>query len=506
MSALSAEANQHLETAMALHRQGNLAAAEDAYRTVLAEQPDQADALHLLGTIRADAGDADEGIAMIERALRVFPAMPDAHFNLGNIHRRQGDMKSAARHFRATVKLQPENVAALANLGGILTHLKRYAEGERYCRRAIGYDPTAVIAKHTLAALHEIRGRFDETLSVYDEILAGTPNDVETHYLKSLALLLRGRLTEGWREYKWRFQRPANRALYDQFSFPYWQGEPLEGKCLLVWTEQGPGDEMLMGTMLPDVVRMAGHVVIICSERMAPLFARAFPAATVIPADNKPKDPALLADISFQASFSDLGAQLRPSLDSFPATHGYLTADTGLADEMRHRYLHDDPDGRLVGISWRSRNPELEGEKSMPLSRLADVLRVPGCTFVNLQYGDCTEEIANVTRKTGISIVHDMAVDPVRDLPRFAAQVAAMDLVISVSNTTVHTAGALGRPTWVMIPGNRGRIWYWFLDRDDSPWYGSLRLFRNPPAGDWTATVRRVAANLKRWREVNTPQ
>lgn len=495
-----------LEQAMALHRQGDLPAAEKQYRAILTLQPDNPDALHLLGTIRADLGNADEGIALIERALRLFPALPDAHYNLGNIHRRHRRMKAAEHHFRQALKLQPANARTLGNLGGVLTQLERYDDAERYTQDALRLDPKLVEARLNLAALHDIRGRFADTIPLYDAILGEFPKDAETHYMRALTILLRGRLEEGWEEFRWRLERPQTRGFHGLFKFPYWRGESLQDKRILVWTEQGPGDELLIGTMLPDVVSVAKQVVLIASERIAPLFARAFPSVKVIAADNTPLDPTLLTDVGFQASLSELGRWLRPTFQAFPKTEGYLKADHDLAAALRLNYLRDRPGTRLVGLSWQSRNPDLEAEKSMSLANLADILRTPGLTFVNLQYGDCAAEIAGVNRDLGISMIHDPTIDPLRDLTRFAAQTAAMDLIISVSNTTVHMGGALGRPTWAMIPANRGRMWYWFLNREDSPWYGSVRLFRGTTDMGWKPAVERVAAELARWRDLSTPQ
>ena len=398
--------------AMTLHRQGDLASAEKQYRAILTLQPDNPDALHLLGTIRADLGNVDEGIALIERALRVLPAFADAHYNLGNIHRRNRRMKAAERHFRQAAKLQPSNARALGNLGAVLTQLERYDDAERCTRDALRLDPKLIEARLNMAALHDIRGRFEETLPVYDAILSEIPNDPDTRHLRALTLLLRGRLEQGWEQFRWRLERPQTKGFHGLFGFPYWRGEPLQDKHILVWTEQGPGDELLMGTMLPDVVGTAKHVVLIASVRMATLFTRAFPTITVIAADDKPKDPTLLANVGFQASLSDLGRWLRPTFQAFPKTKGYLKADGDLAAALRQNYLRDRPGTRLVGLSWQSRNPDLESEKSMSLADLTDILRTPGLTFVNLQYGDCASEIADVNRGLGIAMIHDPTIDP----------------------------------------------------------------------------------------------
>lgn len=496
---------QMLNTAMDLHRQGHLVAAEKAYRGLLILNAKHPDALHLLGVIRADLGHLDEGIALIEQALRLLPTMSDAHYNLGNFRRKRGDMDLAARHFQKAVKLQPANINALANLSATLMKLRRYDEAEACLSRALDRDPNLTQAKLNLAALHEIRGRSDQTIQTYNDILKSNPNDVEARYMRALALLRRGDFVEGWTELRCRLLRPDTQGFHGQFPFPYWNGEPLAGNDILVWTEQGLGDELLIGTMLPDLMRMARTVVLLCSERMAPLFAAAFPKVAVMAADDKPKDGTLLANVAFQASLSELGRWLRPDFPSFPHVRGYLNADAALAAGLRQAYLQDRPGTRLIGLSWRSRNPDVEAEKSMSLATLADVLKLPGCTFVSLQYGDCAAEIAETNRTLGTTVIHDPSVDATHDLSRFAAQAEAMDLIISVSNTTVHVGGALGKETWAMIPADRGRMWYWFLNRNDSPWYDGVRLFRGTLEKGWAPAIDGVVAALTKPQNGDLP-
>jgi len=205
---------------------------------------------------------------------------------------------------------------------------------------------------------------------------------------------------------------------------------------------------------------------------------------------------AVIAD--FQASLSQLGLYLRPTAASFPKPHKYLEADAAQVAEFRQRYKQDSTD-RIVGIAWHSANPQAGAEKSTPLTAWADILRTPGYRFVSLQYGEHAQAHKHLRAATGLALIVDKTVDAKNDLARFAAQVAAMDLVISVSNTTVHFAGALGVPVWTLVPASVGRIWYWFLDRADSPWYQSMRLLRQERDVDWSPVLHAAAESLRRW-------
>ena len=455
-----------LEEAMARHRQGDLAAAEHNYREILRRRPDDA----------------------------------DAHYNLGNLLVQKQRLEEAERHFRMAFTLQPQSAPAAGNLGGALLRLERYDEAETYLRRALELDPGQTAARLNRAAIMEVRGRFDETIALYDEALRQNPSDAEVHNLKALALLVRGQFADGWIEYRWRVQRLRGRGFYGQFSFPYWNGESLAGRQILVWGEQGPGDEILAASLLREVADQAARVVLVCSPRMDPVLRRAFPNVDILAADGKPKDHAAMANIDFQASMAELGQWLRPSSAAFARQAPFLAADPHRTATLREKYRKTHPANRLVGVSWRSKRVDLEREKSIPLDAWEDILRTPGITFVNLQYGDCEDELRAFQSRSGIALLSDAEVDPLRDLDAFTSQVAAMDLVISASNTTVHFAGGLGRPTWTFVPANRGRLWYWGLTGDNALWYPSMRLFRQTAAPRWDDTLARAASALRAWR------
>jgi hypothetical protein len=271
-----------------------------------------------------------------------------------------------------------------------------------------------------------------------------------------------------------------------------------------VWTEQGLGDEILHGSMLPEIIAQAKSCVIECSARMVPVFARSFPAAHVAGyrASNIPVTPP--DDIDYQVPIASLGRHLRPDLASLPRHEGYLKADPAKTAELRKRYETLAQGRRIVGISWHSKNQAFGEPKSMSLGDMASILQVPGIMFVNLQYGDCSSELAQVREQLGVEVIQDAAVDPMADMDMFFAQVAAMDLVLSTSNTTVHVAGSLNIPVWVLLPHGRGLAWYWFLRRTDSPWYPSARLVRVDPKiapgqARWLELTERTTADLTHW-------
>jgi ADP-heptose:LPS heptosyltransferase len=257
----------------------------------------------------------------------------------------------------------------------------------------------------------------------------------------------------------------------------------------LIWCDQGVGDAILHSTMLADLRPIAGAVRIETDPRLVPLFVRSFPWAEAVASGAEGERD---ADVDFQVSAGSLGRFLRPTRQSFPPAAPFLRAAPAAVAALRARYREAAGGRPLVGLSWRSSASRF---KNAPLAEWGPILATGG-HFVSLQYGETAADIEAASAVTGIRVAVDPSVDPLLDLDAFAAQVAAMDLVVTTSNTTAHVAGALGIPCWVMVPKGRGALWYWFDDADRSPWYGSVRLFHQEGMFDWAATIRRVGDAL----------
>ena len=228
-------------------------------------------------------------------------------------------------------------------------------------------------------------------------------------------------------------------------------------------------------------------VILESDARLVPLFARSFPSVTCIAKGDTNQA------FDFHIPSGGLGGLLRPDFGSFPDRESYLIAAPDQRSLLRDRYL-DYGMGPLIGITWYSKSLFDGMESQLTLSGLRPLLETPGVAFIDLQYGDTGEEREAFLKETGIQIIHDGQVDQMVDLDAFAAQIAAMDLVLSIDNSTVHMAGALGVPTWVML--RTVPYWCWGLDRDDSLWCPSMRLFRQKTRGDWRDVVERVAREL----------
>ena len=266
---------------------------------------------------------------------------------------------------------------------------------------------------------------------------------------------------------------------------PLWTGEKLASGRLLIWGEQGIGDEIMFAGLIPDAIRTGNHCRLDCDPRLQPLFARSFPNLDVVSgAIPKP-------DIAAHLPSGSLPRLFRPTTAAFAATtSSYLTADPVARKRFRACYA----DGRrLLGLAWHTKNRKTGRDRSIDLSLFAPLFARPDIRWVSLQYGD-HDVLGNQTAAAHAPLLIDRSVDQLANIDSFAAQIAAMDMVITIDNSTAHLAGALGVPAWVLLPF--ARDWRWLQAREDSLWYPTMRLFRQPKPGDWQSVLQRVQSAL----------
>ena len=284
------------------------------------------------------------------------------------------------------------------------------------------------------------------------------------------------------------------------FPQPSWDGTNLDDKTILIWAEQGIGDEIMFTSILPNLSQMTEKIIIECDQRLTPLFQRSFPQIQFFFRDNPPNLQLLNPDIDYQIPMGSLGRWLRTSEDSFKESkQTYLTACANKSAKIRERYQKLADGKLLVGISWKSTgiNQRQALLKSTILEDWTSVLLQQDCYFINLQYGDVKEELAQFQQQMDLMIYQDEEIDSLQNLDDFAAQVSALDLVISTSNTTVHMAGALGKQVWTLL--SYVPDWRWMLEREDTPWYPSMRLFRQNETRDWSGVFSQVRSELEQY-------
>lgn len=354
-----------------------------------------------------------------------------------------------------------------------------------------------------LAVALEQVGRYPEALTYYKQLLAITPDHSAVHNNIAINLLRLGEFDAGWSHYEWRW-KTSQAEHYQQFSIPRWTGEPLQEKTLLVWAEQGIGDHIMFASLLHELKELAGELHYEIYARLDTLFQRSFPGVKFIRGEQQGGQELGGKKVfqqswprsDYQIPIGSLPGVLRPTRESFPEQDAYLIADTEQTQLMRDDYRRLFPGKRLVGISWRGGktfNTEKQS-RFIPFSELSILTDHKDVQLIDLQY-DSTPEELEAAAELGVHIYHDDRIDARGNLDDQASQISALDAVVSVDNTSVHLAGALGVPTYALLPMNPN--WRWGFQEGQSYWYRSVQLFRNSSILGWHEPLQRVVATLK---------
>jgi tetratricopeptide (TPR) repeat protein len=524
----SHNADAHYLLGALLGETGNPGEAAIHLDQALVSRPDFAAAHAARGNVFLLLDDRQAAAASYRQALRYEPDNAIAHFNLGLILQASGVRDQALHHFERAYGLAPDIPDLLKNLTLLQLGFARYDEAKSVLQRVLAQTPQHpealkcmgltlqkmhspdlalqcyVSARSIVGADAELLkdlgivlqdlGRFDEAIASYDAAIALKPDFTLAIWHRSLAYLLRHDFARGWPDYELRLvsedqpRRPV--------EFTRWNGGVLAGKTLLVYAEQGLGDEIMFASCLPDAIAASKRCIVECSPKLETLFRRSFPGATVYAAlpDKALPGEVVSAGIDVQCPIGSLPLSFRRERADFPRHQGYLRTDPELVATWRSRLAALGP-GLKVGISWQggthvSRRPV----RSVPLTRWLPILQSANAHFIDLQYSDGRAELDALRAATG-AYVHSW--EEVRtDYEQTAALVASLDLVISVCTAVVHLGGALGRPVWVMAPF--GPEWRYGIAGEEMPWYPSVRVFRQPAYGDWDAVIDNVAQSLRR--------
>lgn len=425
-----------------------------------------------MGAALLAAGDP-AAVDALRQALRLCPGQPSTLGNLGLALKRQECWAEAAAHLR------PDWPDALYNLAAVLRPLAQCGRAEALLRRVLTLQPDNVPALVNLSNLLSDTDRLQEALPFSRHAYTLAPQDVLTQLNHALQLLADGQFAAGWdigRD-RWLSRNPR----YD-LGLPLWDGQRLPEGRVLVWREQGIGDEVMFASLLPELLAAGHRITLLCEPRLKPAFARSMPQL----AFHESGDAG--SDLRAQVPLCELPRLLRRHEQDFArAPQPYLQADPRRAALLRQRYA----DGRpLIGLAWHTQNAEAS-HRSIPLASFAPLLAEARLRFVSLQYGDPARLAAEAA---GLPLLVDPEIDGLASAEDALAQVAAMDSIVSIDNSTVHFAGALGVPCQVLLPIRAE--WRWLRGRPDMPGYRSLRLVRQTPGEAWDSVAARAAVSL----------
>lgn len=546
----------HMEIGSDLVRRGDRSAAARWYRRLLAVHPAASAALFALGNALRDLGAPDVAECLYRRTLCILPGSGNVLNNLGLLAFERADWTLAEERFAAASRGDPRLAAARTNRARALQKLGRDAEAVRpykrgllieptslaaYCEiaglladrrwalRAMALDPGAPEPFNRLAVLATMNNpqragvmtwlRRGATLKPDDPDVwhnigvehgrAGDPEraalygtratrvssrHVAAHLNTALALLLLERFREGWRMHARRLETPEAAAIRRRFAIPQWTTESLAGRHLLLWGEQGIGDEVQFLTLVPYLLRRGVRLTILTEARLRPLVRRSFPGVAVpdAPAPDGAIEGHRGADLHL--AFGDLPHRLDLFCGGDAAPEPWIVPEAGRVSGLRSHLLARHAGKRLVGITWRSAAPKTGARRTIPPRLWRGLAQVPGIALVSLQYAAEEAEFAAFEAEAGLSVDNSHGVEPVHDLDGLAGLVAAVDLVVCPANNTVHFAGALGKPCWTLLPTKPD--WRWGLHRTDSLWYPQTAVYRQEVDDDWAPVMARVAADL----------
>lgn len=511
--------------ALECQRAGDLTAAESLYRSALAADPELiparvnlaivlrsmarlGEALEVLGGPASQRPEPapvhneralallglhryDEAEAALRDALRTDRDVADSHFNLGRLLLSQGRHPEAVSCFEEAVRRDPRDGRLHDGLGAARLALGDIEGASRSLLRAIEINPRLAAAWCHLGDVDRARGSFASAQIAYGCALTLEPEHAMARWGQALAWLTAGDFAQGWPAYERRFEcgivrLPAVRAKP-------WADEAIAGRRVLVLGEQGIGDEIMFARFALSLAKAGARPVLSCEPRLAPLFRRSLEGVEIEGVRGQSEEGEIAADFSIPAG--SLPGRFWGEGASAMFKASYLRPDSERLAAWRTRLSALGP-GLKVGVSWRGGKDALvRTRRSTEIEAWRGLMSTPGALFINLQYGDCTAELARLKVECGIVVADWPDSDPLVDLDDFAAKVAALDLVVSVDNATVHIAGALGRPVFALLASPAD--WRWMTERGDTPWYPTVRLFRQPAPGQWTVVFERAAAALR---------
>jgi Flp pilus assembly protein TadD len=456
------------------------------YRQALAVQPDYVDALNNVGNALEYLGELDEAESALRQAIALDAAHADAHCNLGLVLNGKDRYEEAAQALLRGLELRPDHAISYDYLGTIYKIWGRFEQALACLDRAVALNPNGYSARNNRGAILEELGRFDEALADYQRAAELVPSDEMARWNQAFLYLRQGDLARGWEAHELRKTKAGKVAV--RFPFPEWDGSSLAGKTVLIYAEQGLGDELMFASCIPDLVAQAGHCIIECAPRLAPLFARSFPTATVIGGERMEIGWLLeMPAIDVQVAMGSMMRFVRPAIDSFPPKAGYLRADPAQAEQWRAR-LALLGTGLKVGICWRS--GLTAGERHRYYSELGEwgaIFALPGVHFVNLQYGDCAAELDEARSRFGVDIAAFDDLDLRDQIDASAALMAGLDLVISAPTAVLQTAGALGVAAFAI--NSERKPWNALGRSDFMPWHPATRIIEHDVSGDWNTQL-----------------
>ncbi|MDD2850931.1 MAG: tetratricopeptide repeat-containing glycosyltransferase family protein [Desulfuromonadaceae bacterium] len=430
--------------------------------------------IHEVGLCLLQVGRFREAALTFRKALMLQPNLVDAYLCLGHCLHSQEKFDEAVAVYNQLLLTSPGLVTALGNCGNSLLALCRYDEAAQCFTSALRKVPELHDIRVALATCFQALGRLEEAMAACNRVLSDDPKHAEAHWNRALLLLLKGNYEEGWREYEWRWQKRGFTSPRRDFAQPLWRGESLAGKTILIHAEQGFGDTIQFSRFVPMVADLGAMVIFECHPPLASLLKSLDERVTIVAQGER------LPCFDIHLPLLSLPMIFNTTLTTIPVNIPYLK------NSAAEKFCHFFGKGAFkVGICWSGKLYPDPG-RSCPAELLKPLAELDGIVWYSLQIQNTTELPFPMTDLTPY----------INDFSDTAALLHNLDLIITIDTALAHLAGAMGKPAWVMLP--YAPDWRWLLDRSDSPWYPSIRLFRQEKTGDWQGVIEAVSGALSK--------
>ena len=474
----------HLNLGIVLGFQGKYESAEEKIKHALSLKPDNAEGWVALGLVLQRQKKTDEALECYRKALALRQDHVEARIGCGNIFLEKKDFSNALHQYQQALECKPGHPEAGKGAGICLKELGRFDDALALYQQILDRGSEDTEFMINIANTHKAKGDIDQAVRIYRRSLEKFPDHARLHLYLGIALLLQGNFRQGWQEYVWRWNAPPLAAQKDKYAMTLWDGSALKGKSILLHTEQGLGDSIHFVRYIPMVKEKGGKILLECEKSLLGLFQQ-IPGIDEFIIKGNP-----LPRTDFHASLLDLPCIFKTEQQDIPSAVPYLAADGEKREKWKHR-LRDIKEMK-VGLVWAGSPVHTKDHlRSIPLHLLAPVLRVPGICFFSLQVGDRSAELkAHEFCKDVLDFSWEL-----KDFTDTAALMSELDLIISTDSSPAHLAGALGLPVWNLLPFLPD--WRWMMHREDSPWYPTMRLFRQTVHDQWEPVIEKIALELK---------
>ena len=433
----------------------------------------------------------DEALVSYDQAIMLKPDYVDGYTNRGNVLQDLKRPDEALASYDQAIIFNPNHAGAYSNRGNVLQDLKRPDEALASYDQAIIFNPNHAGTFANRGITLQGLKRFDEALVSYEQALRINPDLVTAHYNLSLFNLMRGNFKAGWQGYEWRWLNKEFDSEPLKSTKPAWDYQKTNQR-LLVWAEQGIGDHIFFGSLLPELLADVPNLLVQIDKRLIPIFSRSLPTIKFYPDDIKLPE----SDYDVHVPIGSLGKYLRNDEKDFLQTKNKFL----ISDKTKTQTIRQDlsvTKKLICGISWKSQNEKTGAGRSLSLERLTTIFDTKKISLVNLQYGDISEDINLLKFNSNVDLIQYEPVDNFNDLDGFASLIDACDFIITTDNSTIHLSSALGKKSFLLLPYVSN--WRWSLDGADSLWYPSTRLYRQEKINDWDSVLQKLKTDIKRF-------